>query len=55
MAIQGTAYIQHQAFNEELDGMFNDVNLPEEAAWIAMTRDLRKAKEERNTLTRENS
>ncbi len=26
-----------QAFNEELDGMFNDANLPADEAWTAMT------------------
>lgn len=44
-----------QAFNEELDGMFNDVNLPADQAWAAMTRDLRQTKESRNALNRENS
>ncbi|THH05620.1 hypothetical protein EW145_g4663 [Phellinidium pouzarii] len=46
--------IMYDAFNEELDGMFNDANLPPEEAWSAMTIDLRKTKEERNKLTREN-
>lgn len=43
-----------QAFNEELDGMFNDANLPEDEAWTAMTHDLRDTKEARNNLSREN-
>lgn len=47
--------ILYEAFNEELDGMFNDVNLPEEEAWIAMSIDLRKTKEARNTMSKENS
>lgn len=44
-----------QAFNEELDGMYNDANLPDDEAWQAMSRDLRQTKETRNALTRENS
>ncbi|KAK0468197.1 uncharacterized protein EV420DRAFT_1635453 [Desarmillaria tabescens] len=47
--------ILYEAFNEELDGMFNDVNLPEDEAWIAMSNDLRKTKEARNALSKENS
>ncbi len=35
--------------------MFNDVNLPEDDAWIAMSNDLRKTKEARNALSKENS
>lgn len=35
--------------------MFNDANLPADEAWTAMTSDLRKAKEDRNRLTRENA
>ena len=44
-----------QAFNEELDGMFNDANLPETEAWEAMTTDLRRTKEARNALAQENT
>ncbi|KAI0004943.1 hypothetical protein BJV74DRAFT_315564 [Russula compacta] len=44
-----------KAFNEELDGMFNDAHLPETDAWAAMTRDLRQSKESRNALSKENS
>ncbi|TDL29908.1 hypothetical protein BD410DRAFT_811372 [Rickenella mellea] len=47
--------IMYEAFNEELDGMFNDANLPEDEAWTAMTEDLRKTKETRNNLTNENA
>ncbi|TCD67500.1 hypothetical protein EIP91_012305 [Steccherinum ochraceum] len=47
--------IMYEAFNEELDGMFNDANLPADQAWAAMTRDLRQTKESRNALTKENS
>ncbi|KAK0206394.1 hypothetical protein DFS33DRAFT_586286 [Desarmillaria ectypa] len=47
--------ILYEAFNEELDGMFNDVNLPEDEAWMAMSNDLRKTKEARNALSKENS
>jgi hypothetical protein len=35
--------------------MFNDVNLPQDEAWKAMTADLRRTKEERNNLSNENS
>ncbi|KAH8118741.1 RhoGEF domain-containing protein [Phellopilus nigrolimitatus] len=47
--------ILYEAFNEELDGMFKDVLLPADEAWTAMTTDLRKAKEERSSLTRDNA
>ncbi|EIW82335.1 hypothetical protein CONPUDRAFT_164953 [Coniophora puteana RWD-64-598 SS2] len=47
--------IMYEAFNEELDAMFTDVNLPHEEAWEALTMDLRRAKESRNALSRENS
>lgn len=43
-----------QAFNEELDAMYNDVNLPDDEAWKAMTEDLRVTKESRNKLSQEN-
>lgn len=46
---------RRQAFNDELDGMFNDANLPEGEAWAAMSKDLRKSKEDRNALARENA
>lgn len=35
--------------------MYNDVNLPRDEAWQAMTEDLCKTKESRNALTEENS
>ncbi|KAF8897687.1 hypothetical protein BD779DRAFT_1608223 [Infundibulicybe gibba] len=47
--------IMYEAFNEELDGMYNDANLPEDEAWQAMSDDLRQTKESRNALSRENS
>ena len=47
--------ITYQAFNEELDGMYNDANLPDDEAWVAMAKDLRQTKEARNDLTKENS
>lgn len=43
-----------QAFNEELDGMYNDANLPEEEAWVAMTSDLRETKKQRAKFENEN-
>ncbi|KAJ7276557.1 hypothetical protein B0H12DRAFT_1085926 [Mycena haematopus] len=47
--------IMYEAFNEELDGMYNDANLPDDEAWVSMSTDLQKTKEARNTLTKENS
>ncbi len=44
-----------QAFNEELDGMFQDANLPRTEAWDAMVEDLRRTKDDRNALSKENS
>lgn len=35
--------------------MYNDARLPPTEAWQAMTRDLRKAKDERNALALENT
>jgi protein ECT2 len=35
--------------------MYSDANLPEEEAWIAMSKDLRQTKEARNNLTKANS
>ena len=48
-------WIFRQAFNEELDGMYNDANLPEDEAWQALSQDLRQTKETKNNLSRENS
>jgi chromosome segregation ATPase len=47
--------IMYEAFNEELDGMYNDANLPDDEAWNALSHDLRQAKEAKNNLSRENS
>ncbi|KIO30176.1 hypothetical protein M407DRAFT_20644, partial [Tulasnella calospora MUT 4182] len=47
--------IMYEAFNEELDGMYNDASLPDDEAWVAMANDLQKAKEARNEFSRENS
>ncbi|KAJ7638992.1 hypothetical protein FB45DRAFT_904439 [Roridomyces roridus] len=47
--------IMYEAFNEELDSMYNDANLPDDEAWASMTTDLRQTKENRNALTKENS
>ncbi|KAF8812237.1 hypothetical protein BYT27DRAFT_7182669 [Phlegmacium glaucopus] len=47
--------IMYEAFNEELDGMYNDANLPDDEAWVAMAKDLQQTKEARNNLTKENS
>lgn len=35
--------------------MYNDANLPDDEAWVAMAKDLRQTKEARNNLTKENS
>jgi hypothetical protein len=35
--------------------MYNDANLPDDEAWVSMSTDLRKTKEARNALTKENS
>jgi hypothetical protein len=35
--------------------MYNDANLPDDEAWVAMAQDLRETKEARNNLTKENS
>ncbi|KAI6047452.1 hypothetical protein EDC04DRAFT_2864519 [Pisolithus marmoratus] len=47
--------IMYEAFNEELDAMYNDANLPHDEAWQAITKDLSKTKESRNALSHENS
>ncbi|KAL1722372.1 hypothetical protein EV715DRAFT_247584 [Schizophyllum commune] len=47
--------ILYQTFNEELDGMYQDVQLPDEEAWARMAKDLRETKKARNNLTAENS
>jgi len=47
--------IMYEAFNEELDGMYSDINLPDDEAWVAMSKDLRTTKEARNALTKQNS
>ncbi|KDR83964.1 hypothetical protein GALMADRAFT_133349 [Galerina marginata CBS 339.88] len=47
--------IMYEAFNEELDGMYNDANLPDDEAWQALSQDLRQTKEAKNNLSRENS
>ncbi|KAG6831397.1 hypothetical protein H0H92_010999 [Tricholoma furcatifolium] len=47
--------IMYEAFNEELDGMYNDLNLPDDEAWVAMSKDLKETKESRNSLSKENS
>jgi chromosome segregation ATPase len=47
--------IMYEAFNEELDAMYRDVNLPEDEAWVSMSKDLQSTKESRNTLSNENS
>ncbi|KAG2013296.1 signal transducer [Coprinopsis cinerea AmutBmut pab1-1] len=47
--------IMYEAFNEELDGMYNDINLPDDEAFVALTKDLQTTKESRNELSQENS
>lgn len=43
-----------QAFNTELDGMYNDACLPETEAFEAMRQDLQDSKARRNELDLEN-
>lgn len=43
-----------QAFNTELDGMYNDACLPETEAFEAMRQDLQSCKSRRNELDLEN-
>jgi hypothetical protein len=33
--------------------MYNDANLPDDDAWVALTTDLRQTKEDRNVLSKE--
>lgn len=44
----------NQAFNTELDGMFNDAQLPEDEAFQALRNDLQVTKANRNVLQLEN-
>jgi len=44
-----------ESFNEELDKMFADIQLPDDETWQAMADDLRKTKDARNQLKRENA
>ncbi|KAK4685638.1 hypothetical protein P7C73_g4506, partial [Tremellales sp. Uapishka_1] len=44
----------YEAFNTELDGMFNDASLPESEAFQALKRDLQLSKAKRNELALEN-
>ncbi|WWC97695.1 hypothetical protein V866_004579 [Kwoniella sp. B9012] len=44
----------YEAFNTELDGMFNDAQLPETEAFTALQNDLRATKASRNELDLEN-
>ncbi|EKM59750.1 uncharacterized protein PHACADRAFT_88401 [Phanerochaete carnosa HHB-10118-sp] len=44
----------YDAFNEELEGMFNDASLSEDEAWAAMSRDIVEAKKARNETERQN-
>ncbi|KAH7098762.1 hypothetical protein BKA62DRAFT_711749 [Auriculariales sp. MPI-PUGE-AT-0066] len=46
--------LMYEAFNKELDGMYNDVNLPDDEAWVALTNDLRESKDARNQKEEEN-
>ena len=42
-----------QAFNEELDGMFNDASLPEDEAWVALAREATESKKAKNEADRQ--
>jgi protein ECT2 len=43
-----------QTFNQELESMYQDVQLPEDKAWASMVNDLKSAKKARNQLSKEN-
>jgi len=45
----------YEAFNEELDSMYTDAQLPDEEAWTALTTDLQQTKQTRNDLSKENA
>lgn len=47
--------LMYTLFNEELDTMYNDAQLPDTEGWDALTRDLSHTKQERNVLSLENS
>jgi len=47
--------IMYEAFNEELDSMYNDAQLPDDEAWTALSTDLQQAKQARNDLSKENA
>lgn len=44
-----------QYFNEELDGMFDAANLPDDDAWAAMTRKAKEAQQGKARVEQENS
>lgn len=46
--------VRAQAFNVELDGMFDDANLPPDEAFAALRRDLQVTKAQRNDIRLEN-
>ncbi|RDX53766.1 hypothetical protein OH76DRAFT_1342147 [Lentinus brumalis] len=45
----------YQYFNEELDAMFDDANLPDDDAWAAMTKRTTQAQQAKATIEHENS
>ncbi|KAG9055552.1 hypothetical protein FS842_001869, partial [Serendipita sp. 407] len=46
--------VLYSTFNQELEEMYQNVHLPEDQAWSAMTNDLIAAKQTRNKLSKEN-
>jgi hypothetical protein len=52
--VQVEVDVIYEAFNKELDGMFEDAQLPPTEAFEAMRRDLQEAKGQRNDLALEN-
>lgn len=46
--------VVYEAFNTELDGMFNDAQLPEDEAFQALRNDLQVTKANRNVLQLDN-
>lgn len=52
--VQVEVDVIYEAFNTELDGMFNDSTLPQTEAFEALKRDVQESKAERNSLKLEN-
>lgn len=51
----GGADARPQYFNEELDGMFDAANLPDDDAWAAMTKKVKESQQGKMKAEQENS